>query len=107
MDAPRLRCPVCGGIAFACKCNDCRSAHRAPLAGALLLPALSHAQEAPAYPECPASAQCVLLLLPKAYSLDAVDGLVIGGAIVGVYAAAYLWRSARKALGGNESADQD
>lgn len=60
-----------------------------------------------ATPECPASASCVVLLLPSAFSLSAEDGALLGGAIVGVWAAAFAFRAAIRALRADEPVAED
>lgn len=39
------------------------------------------------------------------FVLSAEDGMVISVAIVGIWSAAYFWRSLRKSLGGNDGVD--
>jgi hypothetical protein len=138
----QLRCRVCGGIAFDCKCwavaaleveiarcdavlagqrarrdvfvrqrqaaaqllSQAKAA--AVLAGASV-PLWAQAQEAAPYPECPASASCVYLLLPRAFQLSAEDGFAIGVAIVGILACAYAFKAAVRALNVADRSDEE
>ena len=70
---------------------------KAAVGAATSLPLFSHAQTAP-YPDCPASATCVQLLLPSAFQLSAADGATLGFAVMGVWATAWAVRMWVRAL---------
>lgn len=119
----RLRCFVCGGPAFDCACVsvgrdaaevvqfdalpyesgrvDCVMDRRIWRVVALFsvlcaLVLVAFPSEAQTCPDPAASS--VTLVLPVAFSLSAEDGYALGMSIVVIWAAAYAWRMAIKAL---------